>query len=162
MNRVQVRVDNQSGMVALVNDKVLKKLNIEIIPGDPKNVNKNPVAERAVREIEDEILKIQSSDREITQSILAQSTMAVNNKIRYTGFTANELFTNTNSLTGEKLQINDKKLSDLQFQHRQKSHGSSAKFKATTRGSKLVNPIVKKGVIIMIKSDKSKHKARKQ
>ena len=59
MNRVQVRVDNQSGMVALVNDKVLKKLNIEIIPGDPKNVNKNPVAERAVREIEVEIFKIE-------------------------------------------------------------------------------------------------------
>ena len=84
-------------MVDLVNDKVLKKLNIEIVPGDSKNVNKNPVAERAVREIEDEIIKIQPSDREITPSTLAQATMAVNNKIRYNGFTANELLTNTNS-----------------------------------------------------------------
>ena len=107
MKKFQIRVDNQSGMVALVNDKVLKKLNIEIVRGDSKNVNKNPVAERAVREIEDEIIKIQPSDREITPSTLAQATMAVNNKIRYTGFTANELLANTNSLTGEKLQIED-------------------------------------------------------
>ena len=161
MKKIQIRIDNQSGMVALVNNKVLKKLNIEVIPGDSKNINKNPVAERAVREIEDEILKIQSPDREITPSILAQATMAVNNKIRYTGYTANELFTNTNSLTGEKLRIEDHKLSDLQFENRQKVHESSAKSKATTRGSKLENPTVKKGDLIMIKSDKSKHEARK-
>ena len=161
MKEIQIRIDNQSGMVALVNNKVLKKLNITVIPGDSKNINKNPVAERAVREIEDEMLKIQSPDREITASILAQATMAVNNKIRYTGYTANELFTNTNSLTGDKLKIDDQKLSDLQFENRQKVHLSSAKSKATPRGSKLVNPTVRKGDLIMIKSDKSKHEARK-
>ena len=83
MKTVQIRVDNQSGFYSLKDDKTLEKLNIQIIPGDSKNVNKNPVAERAVREIGDEILKIQSSDKEITTSILAQATMAVNNKIRY-------------------------------------------------------------------------------
>ena len=87
-------------MVALVNNKVPLKLNIEVVPGDSTNANKNPVVERAVREIEEEIVRIQSPDREITPSILAHETMAVNNKIRYTGYTANELFTNTNSLTG--------------------------------------------------------------
>ena len=161
MMKIQIRIDNQSGMVALVNNKVLQKLNIEVVPGDSKNVNKNPVAERAVREIEDEILKIQSPDREITSSILAQATMAVNNKIRYTGYTANELFTNTNSLTGEKLKIEDHKLSDLQFENRQKAHEPSAKAKATKRESRIENPIVKKGDLIMIKSDKTKHEARK-
>jgi hypothetical protein len=141
---------------------VWQKLNIEVIPGDSKNVNKNPVAERAVREVEDEILKIQTSEREITPSILAQATMAVNNKIRYTGFSANELLTNTNSLTGEKLQLDDKKLSDMQYENRQKVHDSSAKYKATSRGSKNINPIVKKGDLVMVKSDKSKFEARKQ
>jgi hypothetical protein len=91
MKKIQIRVDNQSGIASLKDDKVLNKLNIEVILGDSKNINKNPVAERAVREVEDEILKIQAPDREITTSILAQATMAVNNKIRYTGYTANEL-----------------------------------------------------------------------
>ena len=85
--------------------------------------------------------------------------MAVNNKIRYTGFTANELFTNTNSITGEKLNIDDKELSDLQYVNQKKTHDSSAKFKATNRDSRLINPIVKKGDLVMIKSDKSKHEA---
>ena len=160
--KVKIRTDNQSGLVALVNDKLLKKMNIELIPGDVKNVNKNPVAERAIREIEDEILKIQSPDKQITQSILAQATMAVNNKIRYTGYTANELLTNTNSLTGEKLKIEDHELSDLQYDNRQKSHDSSAKAKSTVRGSTMVNPIVDKGDLVMIKSDRSKHEPRQK
>ena len=110
LKTIKIRVDNQSGFASLKSDKVFRKLNIEIIPGDSKNVNKNPVAERAVREVEDEILKIQSADKEITISILAQATMAVNNKIRYIGYSANELLTNTNALTGEKLKLEDEEL----------------------------------------------------
>ena len=140
---------------------MLRKLNIEIITGDSKNVNKNPVAERAVREVEDEILKIQSADKEITVSLLAQATMAVNNKIRYIGYSANELLTNTNALTGQKLKLEDEDLSNHQFESRQKVHDSSARAKSTFRGAKLINPIVKRGDLVMIKSDKSKHEARK-
>ena len=161
MKTVQVRVDNQSGFYSLKDDKTLGKLNIQVIPGDSKNVNKNPVAERAVREIEDEILKIQPSDREITTSILAQATMAVNNKIRYTGYSANELLTNTNSITGNKLKVEDEVLSNLQFENRQKAHIPSARAKSTSRGALLVNPIVRQGDLVMIKTDKSKHEARK-
>ena len=161
LRRAQIRTDNQTGLKALVNDKILNKINVEIIPGDVKNINKNPVAERAIREIEDEILKIQTEDKQITQAVLAQATMAVNNKIRYTGYTANELYTNTNNFTGQKLNVQDRELSNLQFSNRQKSHESSAKSKSTVRGSKLINPIVDKGDLIMIKSDKSKHEARK-
>ena len=38
LKTVQVRVDNQSGIASLTSDKALKKLNIDIIPGDSKNV----------------------------------------------------------------------------------------------------------------------------
>ena len=50
----------------------------------------------------------------------------------------------------------------MQFENRQKVHDSSPKFKATKRGSKVMNPIVKKGDLIMVKSDETKHEARKQ
>ena len=76
-------------------------------------------------------------------------------------YSANKLLTNTDSLTGEKLRVADQALSKLQFEHRQKAHIPSARAKATTRGSHLVNPIVKQGDLVMIKSDKSKHEARK-
>ena len=72
-----------------------------------KNVNENPVAERAILEIEDEILKIQTEDKQTTQAVLAQATMAVNNAIRYMGYTGYELFTNTNNFTGQNLNIQE-------------------------------------------------------
>ena len=101
-----------------MSDKLLAKLNIELILGDPKNIDKNPVAERAIREIEDESIKIQSADKEITPAILAQATMTVNNKLRYLGYSSNELYTNTNNFTGEKLELSDAQLSDLQYENR--------------------------------------------
>ena len=48
----------------------------------------------------------------------------------------------------------------MQFENRQKVHDSSSKFKATKRGSKAINPIVKKGDLIMVKSNKTKHEVR--
>ena len=161
MRAIQKRVDNQSGFVSLKGDMYLNKLNIDIVPGDSKNENKNPVAERAIREIEDEIQRIQSSDKKITASILAQATISVNNKIRYVGYSANELLTNANSFTGQKLQIEDRLLSDLQYANRQKAHEASAKIKSTDRGTKLIIPIVKKGDLVMIVSNRSKNEARK-
>ena len=160
--KISIRSDNQTGFASLVNDKLLTKLNIEIILGDPKNINKNPVAERAIREIEDEIIKIQSADKEITPAVLAQATMTVNNKLRYLGYSSNELYTNTNHFTGEKLELSDSQLSDLQFENRSKSHVPSAMFKSTEVGRKTVHPIVDKGDIVMIKSERNKNECRKK
>ena len=106
-------------------------------------------------------MKIQINDKEITASVLAQATMAVNNKIRYIGYTANELLTNTNSFTGQKLNIEDSLLSNLQYDNRVKSHGPSSRYKSTIIGNKNIHPVVSKGDLIMIKSDRTKHEARK-
>lgn len=46
------RTDPASNFKVLVNDPILKKQRIAIEPGQGKNSNKNPIAERAVQELE--------------------------------------------------------------------------------------------------------------
>ena len=52
-----IRTDPAPGFRALVDDPLLKKYRITIELGQPKNPNKNPVAERAVQELKTELLR---------------------------------------------------------------------------------------------------------
>ena len=52
-----IRTDPAPGLRALVNDPLLKTYRITIELGQAKNPNKNPVAERAVQELETELLR---------------------------------------------------------------------------------------------------------
>ena len=47
-----VRTDATPGFVSLVDDEVLRKHRLSNLVGRIKNINKNPVAERAIQEIE--------------------------------------------------------------------------------------------------------------
>jgi hypothetical protein len=52
-----IRTDPGPGFVALVKDELLHRHRIHIELGHVKNVNKNPVAEKAVQEVEGELLR---------------------------------------------------------------------------------------------------------
>ena len=51
-----VRVDGATGFVALREDSILKELGISLDYGRVKNPNKNPVVDKAIQELEKEIL----------------------------------------------------------------------------------------------------------
>ena len=53
-----MRVDPALGFQALTDDNFLQEHHIVIEIGRHKNINKNPVAERAVQEFEEEIGKL--------------------------------------------------------------------------------------------------------
>ena len=61
-----IRTDPAIGFSALIKDKLLAKHHISIELGRVKNVNKNPVAERAIQELEAEILRHDSMCRTVT------------------------------------------------------------------------------------------------
>ena len=54
-----IRVDGAPGFKSLVNDKVLKSHNMRVEIGRAKNVNRNPVAEHCIQELESEITRIE-------------------------------------------------------------------------------------------------------
>ena len=90
---------------------------------------------------------------------LALATEHLNNRLRHTNRSALELWLSRDQVTGASLTLEDSKLADKQHQARTASHTSSAKYES--RGAPEVKlPDIKPGMLVFVKSDKSKSKAR--
>ena len=95
----QVRVDPAPGFVALANDSVLSRHGIPLVIGHAKNKNKNPIAERAIQELGSEILKQSPEGGPISKITLAQVTARLNSRIRHSGLSAFEVWTQRDRFT---------------------------------------------------------------
>ena len=159
--QIIVRVDAQSSLKALKDDRTLAEEGIKLDIGSAKNKNINSVAEKAIREFREEMVKLTPHGGKISGSVLAKATRNLNSRIRHTGCSARELWVKRDQDTGQSLQFEDKQVADAQCEMRLKSHDSSAKYQS--RDGPLVEiPRVKIGDRIYIKSDQSKSKARDQ
>ena len=69
-----VRVDPAPGFIALRDDPSLKRVGITLDIGRVKNVNKNPVADEAIAELEEEILRQTPNGGPISTPTLAVAT----------------------------------------------------------------------------------------
>ena len=78
-----VRVDPAPGFIALKDDTLLKQLRINIEIGRVKNVNKNPVAERAIQELEVELLRREPGGGAVSQLDLSVAIARLNARIRF-------------------------------------------------------------------------------
>ena len=88
-----IRTHPAPGFKALVNDPLLKKQRITIELGQAKNPNKNPVAERAVQELETELLRQEPLGGAVSPLTLAVATSALNSRIRSRGLSSREMWT---------------------------------------------------------------------
>ena len=156
-----VRIDNARGFLPLKQDPTLKEYNITLDFGEEKNENHNPVAEKAIRELEEIIVKLLPRGGEVTEIVLSKATEVLNKIIRHSGYNAQELLTNQDQSTGAKLDLPDSKLSELQWKMRTDSHLPSAKYES--RDAKPPDiPKLSKGDIVFVKNERSKHKAREK
>jgi hypothetical protein len=156
-----IRIDPGPGLACLVDDPILTAQGISLVVGNSKNKNKNPVAEKAIEELEMEILKIDPVKGPITKVTLALATAATNSRIRRDKLSARELWTKRDQLTGEEVSVDDKKLISNQVQSRQTNHTHSAKSKARGRPANPIHPI-SIGSLVYLKSERSKLQARHQ
>ena len=157
--KVTIRTDPASSLRSLVNDKYLSQQNLSIELGEPKNVNKNPVAERAVEELHAEIVRLNPQGGRITATVLAQAISKLNDIIRQSKLTAREVWTQRDMATGTQLTIKDEDLINLKYSQRCSQHEASAKYKA--RGKIEVElPKVEVGQLIYLYSDRSKLRSR--
>ena len=69
-----VRCDAGPGFAALQDDQILQKYQLVVEIGRIKNKNKNPVAKKAVRELEEELLRQDLHSRIVTPKELAIAT----------------------------------------------------------------------------------------
>ena len=137
---VEVRFDNASGLKAVESDSVLKSHDIILVFGETKNVNKNPVAEYAVKELGLECLHICPEGGPVTTVTLALATANMNSRIRYHGLSAKEVWTQHDQVTGDQLALDDRQI--ILKQHCERS--------------------LKVGDLVYIVSDGDKTKAREK
>ena len=151
-----VRVDCHSSFKALKDDKLLQNLGIVIQLGDEKNVNKNGVAEKAIQELENEILKVNPKNMLLDEILLSKATFNLNSKIRFTKRSSKELLFKRDQTTGDALEIKDIEISDTQYKRRKRDNDYKKKVKKT--GDKV--SAYKPGDVVIIRGEKDKSRNR--
>lgn len=154
-----IRTDPAPGFAALVNDALLNKYRLTIELGRVKNINKNPVAEKAIRELEGEILHQQPTGGAITQVLLSVATASLNARVRNRGMSARELWTQRDQFTNEQLPLNDYSIIQQQHASRNANHEHS-QISKSPRGSVPRPQHIDIGDIVYLYSDKSKLRSR--
>lgn len=159
--KVTIRTDPASSLRSLVNDKYLMQQNLSIELGEPKNKNKNPIAERAVEELHAEIVRLKPLGGRITATVLAQAVSNLNNKVRQSNLTAREVWTQRDMISGTQLTIKDEDLINLKYSQRCGQHEASAKYKARGK-TEAELPKVEVGQLVYLYSDRSKLRSREK
>ena len=154
-----VRVDPAPGFASLVHDDELRRHHILVETGRIKNVNKNPVAEKCIAELSDELLRICPEGGAITPLTLAIATANLNARIRDRGLSAREIWYQRDQFTNCQIPISDLQLIQQQHAHRLQNHPSSEKSKAPG-GHIPPTPPLQVGDLVYIISDGSKTRAR--
>lgn len=156
---VVVRADNAPGFIALKDDPVLTKVNISIDLGRIHNKDKNPVIDKGISELISEILRLKPEGGQVDEIDLSLAVSQLNSRIRGRGLTAWEILVQRDSVTGQRLDIDDEVLLQGQIDTRNCNQVSSARFKA--RGGDLAMPAkVSVGSLVYVKNDGGKTRAR--
>ena len=156
-----VRCDPAPGFQALANDPQLSATRLQIEIGEAKNPNKNPVAERAIQELREELRKIDPHDQPITPTQLAVTTANLNTKLRSHGISAREFLYQRDQFSGTQIPLSDSDLIDEQHLRRTSNHLPSVRSKFPKSPDTVgPSPSLSIGDIVYIRSDRDKSKAR--
>ena len=99
--------------------------------GRPKNLNKNPVAESAIKELGLECLHLSPEGGPLSKVQLSLATASLNARLHRDGLSAREMWTQRDQFTGQQLAIQDRHIVRQQLTGSQ-SHRATALSK--TRG----------------------------
>ena len=105
--RAVIRVDPAPGFLSISNNDSLKHINVSLEVGRIKNKNKNPVAEKAVQELEEELLRQEPGGGPVTETGLALATARLNSCLRHQGLSSREVWTQQSQFTNDQLPISD-------------------------------------------------------
>ena len=154
-----IRTDPAPGFKSLVNDQLLQHHRIVLELGNPKNPNKNPVAEKAVQELEIELLRQDPIGGAVSEVTLAVATANLNSRIRSRGLSSREMWYQRDQFSNRQLPMSDEDLITKQHDQRLINHPHSMKSKAPLALPR-PTPIIEVGDLVYIHSDRNKSRAR--
>ena len=157
--RAIVRVDPAPGFVSMSSNDSLKDLNVTIEAGQVKNKNNNPVAEKAIRELEEELVSQEPGGCPVSEIGLAMATARLNARLRFSGLSSRELWTQRNQFTHEQLPFSDSQFILAKHDLCSSNHPFSQKSK--NPGGLVPNSQpLQVGDLVYLLSDKDKSRAR--
>ena len=154
-----VRTDPAPGFKAITEDQQLKHHRITLDLGHPKNRNKNPVAERAVQEFENELLRHDPLGGPVSLLTLAVATANLNARIRSRGLSSREMWTQRDQFSNHQIPLHDQSIIVKQHEQRVTNHTHSEKAKAPISSRRPANNITV-GDLVYLFSDRNKTRAR--
>jgi len=154
-----VRVDCAPALQKLKSDNSLAAHGIKLDLGNSKNVNKNPVAEKANQELEAELLRVDPSGSPVSAVTLLQAVQVLNSRIRSCGLSSREMLVGRDQVTGQKLAVTDQQLTEFQETTKARNHLYSAKCKARGGPTAQSHPLPV-GALVYLKQDGDKFNAR--
>ncbi|KAK3083239.1 hypothetical protein FSP39_017533 [Pinctada imbricata] len=154
-----IRVDPAPGFFALRDDAILGKFRIVLEFGRVKNKNKNPVAEKAIAELEDELLRQEPGGGPGTDFTLSVAVARLNSRIRFTGLSARELWTQRSQFTNEQLPVSDLHAIDQKYALRDTNHPASAFSKWKSKRAP-IDQSLNVGDLVYLYTDRDKSKGR--
>ena len=159
----KIRCDGAAALSSLAKEtkdpeSTFYKYNISLEVGRPHNVNKNAIAENAIKEAEKEILKYRPHKKALSDEDLVVVSKIMNDRIRNRGVTAKEILTRRDCVSGKPKDISDKELAESQFDKRVESNKRAL---ARKPGESLPAQF-NTGDVVYIKAQRSKHQPREQ
>ena len=162
-HKIIVRLDpasaHQSLYKSLKSNNLLAQNNIDLDIGRILNKNKNPVAEKAIRELIRELLILNPTGGAVTSTLLSQATANLNCHYRKSCLSAQEMWTQRDQTTGEQLPIEDRKMIIIQYEERTINHPHSQRSKSSGKPCH-PKPKVKVGSLVYVYNDRDKTTAR--
>ena len=123
------------------------------------NKNSNCSVDRAISELEEELVKLSPDGGKINSSTLAQATMLLNSKIRNRGYTAAEVHFARDSHNNDNLVLDDSNLKKEQKHLREQNHAYTSRSRAP-HGKKQSIPDLQQGDLVFVKAKGQKHTTR--
>ena len=154
-----IRVDPATAFQSIFNRLQLSDHNIILEVGRFKNRNKNPVIDKAIKELEREIRLQNPIGGPLSSMSLDMAIATLNSRLRHPGLSSQEMWTGRDQVSGEQLALNDRNLIDSQHRRRIANHSYSEKAKAKGH-SRLPIVSVKVGDLVYLYSDGNKHSHR--
>ena len=154
-----VRTDPAPGFVTLKDDDTLRASRLCLEIGNAKNVNKNPVADKAIQELEEELLRQEPSGGPVSSLTLSLAVAQLNTRIRSRGLSAREMWSQRDQFTNSQLPVVDRELVMSQHLSHHDNHPHSINSKAP-QGRKRPHTTITVGDLIYLYSDRNKSQAR--
>ena len=159
-----IRVDPAPGFQHLDKTQPLNIYGIEFDLGRTKNPNKNSIADKAIQELESEIVRIEPSGARISNRQLTFALQRLNSRIRLHGLSAYELMFRRSQYTASTIDNLDSDIISSQHTSRVSNHLPSynSQQPRSAPRSRHTDHTPIEGSIIYLKNDKSKHMARER